>query len=159
LNLQEKRKTIMATAAIPDSYESIRRVPPSGTGIVSVNRPGIPQRLIAGSNLRRLPRRLAFWTLAAMLFVVGAHLAPAQESLLYSFSFNKAGTDGAAPIGNLVFDSEGNLYGATSSGGSSYDSGMIYELSPKAGGGWTEKILYAFTGQADGGAPNGRRPA
>jgi len=37
------------------------------------------------------------------------------------------------PVGNLAIDTAGNLYGATSSGGSTYDAGMIYELSPK---GW-----------------------
>jgi uncharacterized repeat protein (TIGR03803 family) len=102
-----------------------------------------------------LPRKSAFLAVAALILILGVQLAIAQETLLYSFSFNTAGTDGAAPVGNLVFDTTGNLYGATSSGGSSNDAGMIYELSPKSGGGWTEKILYAFTGQADGGAPLG----
>ena len=85
----------------------------------------------------------------------GAQRAIAQETLLHSFSFNTIGTDGAAPTGNLVFDTAGNLYGETSSGGSTADAGMIYELSPQAGGGWTEKIIYAFGDAADGSGPNG----
>jgi uncharacterized repeat protein (TIGR03803 family) len=95
--------------------------------------------------------------MASLLFMASAQFATGQESVLYSFSFNEfgAGTDGAAPIGNLVFDSAGNLYGATSSGGSTNDAGMIYELSPKSGGGWTEKILYAFPSGVGGSAPTG----
>jgi uncharacterized repeat protein (TIGR03803 family) len=146
----KKKEYIMATAAIPDSYEIISGVSPLDQGIVNVDRSG-PVPSPRGLKFRR-PGFLAF---AALIVVLSAQLAVAQESVLYSFSFNKTGTDGAAPVGNLLFDTAGNLYGATSSGGSTYDAGMIYELSPKAGGGWTENILYAFTGQADGGAPNG----
>jgi len=29
----------------------------------------------------------------------------------------------------------------------------VYELSPGIGGTWTETVLYSFSGQADGGAP------
>jgi hypothetical protein len=36
------------------------------------------------------------------------------ETVLYNFT---GGSDGAAPSGNLVFDSAGNLYGTTGSGG------------------------------------------
>jgi uncharacterized repeat protein (TIGR03803 family) len=43
-------------------------------------------------------------------------------------SFN--GTDGAAPIGNLSFDSSGNLYGATEVGGpNGTEDGTVYEFS------------------------------
>ena len=140
----------MATAAIPGSYETISRVSPSDKGIVNVDLFG-PAQSKDGSQFRRH----AWLAFAALIAVLSAQVAVAQESVAYSFSFNKIGTDGAAPVGNLAIDTAGNLYGATSSGGSTYDAGMIYELSPKAGGGWTEKILYAFTGQADGGAPNG----
>jgi uncharacterized repeat protein (TIGR03803 family) len=102
------------------------------------------------------PRKAVFLAIAALLFILSARLAVAQETLLYSFSFNTLDTyDGAAPIGNLISDSNGNLYGATSSGGSSSDGGMIFELSPKVGGGWTEKILYPFTGNGGGTAPTG----
>jgi len=147
----------MATAAIPDSYESIRRVPSTETGIVSVGHTRTAQST-GGLRSRRqaLPHKAAFLAIAALLFILSAQLCVAQETLLYSFSFNTLDTyDGAAPIGNLIFDSNGNLYGATSSGGSSSDGGMIFELSPKAGGGWTEKILYPFTGNGGGSAPNG----
>ena len=46
--------------------------------------------------------------------------------------------------GGLVMDGAGNLYGATSDGGSGH-GGVVYELSPY-GGGWTYQILYSLFG-------------
>ena len=59
------------------------------------------------------------------------------------------------PNGDLVFDSTGNLYGATSFGGGKGTTcdefyggncGAVFELSPPKtkGGKWTEKVLHAF---------------
>jgi uncharacterized repeat protein (TIGR03803 family) len=71
------------------------------------------------------------------------------ETTLYSFA---GGADGARPdYTNLVFDSAGNIYGVTPSGGSA-DNGTVFELSPHEGGGWTESVLYAFAGGASDGA-------
>jgi uncharacterized repeat protein (TIGR03803 family) len=66
-------------------------------------------------------------------------------------SFNKNGTDGYNPVGSLVFDSKGNLYGTTSEGGA-HGMGTIYELAPKAGGGWKEQVVFSFNGK-DGANP------
>jgi uncharacterized repeat protein (TIGR03803 family) len=74
------------------------------------------------------------------------------ETVLYSF---QGGSDGAGPVGALVFDREGNLYGATSGGGS-HNAGTIFELIPGQGG-WAEKLLYTFTGSVSG--PDGDIPA
>lgn len=78
---------------------------------------------------------------------------PWTETALYDF---QGGKDGSTPnYGNVIFDSAGNLYGTTSNGGGSECSGgcgTVYELSP-SGSGWTEHILYRFTGGSDGGAP------
>lgn len=63
-----------------------------------------------------------------------------KERVLYSFV---RGSDGAAPKGGLVFDSAGNLYGATTEGGGNADAGTIFELTPNSGG-WTETVLYSF---------------
>jgi uncharacterized repeat protein (TIGR03803 family) len=68
--------------------------------------------------------------------------------VLYSFA---GGSDGSHPYG-LVQDGAGNFYGVTSSGGSS-GSGTIFKLSPNGSGGWTEAILYSFSGGADGSGP------
>ncbi len=90
------------------------------------------------------------------------------ETILYSFPTAK---QGYLPNGNLVFDSAGNLYGATMFGGgegTTCDSyyqycGAVFELSPpkKQGGAWTEKVLHSFAGiesgktSGDGAYPNG----
>ena len=89
-------------------------------------------------------------------------------TILYSF---KGGKDGYLPFGDLVFDSAGNLYGATYFGGGKGRScdpyyqycGTVFKLSPPKtkGGAWTEKVLYSFEGLAagaqfgDGANPNG----
>ncbi len=70
----------------------------------------------------------------------------------------RAGTDGDAPESELVFDQSGNLYGTALFGGGSANCvgssgcGVVFELSPKSGGGWTGRVLYSFSG-ADGASP------
>jgi len=44
-----------------------------------------------------------------------------------------------------------NLYGVSESGGAQ-GKGAVFELTPSLGG-WTESILYSFTGGSDGGGP------
>ena len=71
---------------------------------------------------------------------------------LYGFT---GGADGGLPYSALVFDSAGNLYGTTSSGGNpgcELGCGVVFELT-HGGSGWTEKVLYSFTGGSDGGEP------
>jgi uncharacterized repeat protein (TIGR03803 family) len=62
--------------------------------------------------------------------------------VLYSFT---GGADGLYPIGALISDSAGNLYGVTQSGGSS-GNGTVFQLSPPVAPGtsWTETVLYSF---------------
>jgi uncharacterized repeat protein (TIGR03803 family) len=71
--------------------------------------------------------------------------------LLYAF---KGGSDGSNPAGNIVFDSAGNLYGVTQSGGS-FGLGAVYKLTPGADSNsrWTENIIYSFQGNSDGSQP------
>ena len=83
------------------------------------------------------------------------------RNVLYTF---QGGTDGSFPVGDLVADSTGALYGATQYGGctpaSPYYSGCgtIFKLTPPTGGGgWTETVLYRFKGgTTDGVYPGGR---
>ena len=70
---------------------------------------------------------------------------------LYNF---KAFRTGQYPTTNLVSDSQGNLYGMTSGGGS-YGAGTIFELEPTSDGGWKHDILYEFRGRTDGTGPQG----
>jgi uncharacterized repeat protein (TIGR03803 family) len=71
-------------------------------------------------------------------------------TLLHSFA---AGSDGAFPVGGLVADRKGNLYGVTTAGGSA-DDGVIFEVTP----GGKETVLYDFCSAADcadGSQPSG----
>jgi uncharacterized repeat protein (TIGR03803 family) len=72
------------------------------------------------------------------------------ESVIYKF---KGGSDGAFPSGSLIFDAAGNLYGTTTGGG--MGSGTVFELSPAQDGTWTERVIYSFDGDAQGGNPTG----
>ena len=71
------------------------------------------------------------------------------EKVLHTFKND--GRDGRNPWAGLNFDAAGNLYGTTYRGGP-YDSGTVFELSPSAIGGWTEKILYNFNYNSKGGS-------
>jgi uncharacterized repeat protein (TIGR03803 family) len=76
------------------------------------------------------------------------------ESVIHSFG---SGTDATQPIGAVVFDKAGNLYGAASQGGNSacnnLGCGAIFELKLNSGN-WTETILHQFTGGNDGASPH-----
>jgi uncharacterized repeat protein (TIGR03803 family) len=65
---------------------------------------------------------------------------PWKERILHNFLNN--GKDAWYPLGSLIFDSSGNLYGTAAN--SSYFEGAVFELMPNGGGGWTEKILHKF---------------
>jgi uncharacterized repeat protein (TIGR03803 family) len=56
--------------------------------------------------------------------------------------------DGQFPVGSLIRDGQGNLYGTTYGGGA-YDSGMVFEISKKG----VETVLYSFMGAPDGQYP------
>lgn len=84
-------------------------------------------------------------------------LTPAgTETVLYSFT---GGADGYMPIGGLVRDWEGNLFGTTAFGGPNVAScysqndgcGTVFKLTPSG----TLTTLYSFAGSPDGFAPLG----
>jgi uncharacterized repeat protein (TIGR03803 family) len=100
---------------------------------------------------RKLPVGLTA-ALAIFTVILLATCTPAlaqQETILHSF--NPKGGDGINPWGGLILDAAGNLYGTTVWGGT-YGRGTVFELIPKAGGGWTEKVLHSFI-------PNGKDAA
>ena len=72
------------------------------------------------------------------------------ESVLHKF---KGGFDGAAPVGGVILDKAGNLYGTTEALGAG-GAGDVFQLKRNANGTWTENILYMFTGNGpDGVSP------
>src|ERR1700689_1470550 len=73
------------------------------------------------------------------------------EKVLHNFG---AGKDGYNPAVGLTFDASGNLYGSTLYGGA-YSRGIVFELTPKVGGGWAEKVLHNFGQGTDGQQPFG----
>jgi uncharacterized repeat protein (TIGR03803 family) len=92
--------------------------------------------------------------LIAVLSLIVPASAEWKEKVLYSFQ--GGANDGAVPAGGVVFDKQGNLYGATTGGG---PAGTVFQLRPPArqGDPWTETLIYQFQGEGskDGSAPNG----
>ena len=62
------------------------------------------------------------------------------KKILHTFG---QGTDGNSVFAGVVFDAKGNLYGTSIVGGH-LNAGTVFELSPKTGGGWTEKVVHNF---------------
>jgi uncharacterized repeat protein (TIGR03803 family) len=75
------------------------------------------------------------------------------ESLLYIFCQLDNCSDGQVPVGSLIFDQAGNLYGTTWEGGA-FEWGTVFKLAPNQDGTWTETVLFNFSGGPDGKAPS-----
>src|SRR3984957_2499000 len=82
----------------------------------------------------------------SLVLVFSTLLVRAGETVLYSF---KGNPDGYGPLGGLISDQSGNLFGVTMQGGAN-GLGTVFELSPNGTGGWNETVLHNFTGGTDG---------
>jgi uncharacterized repeat protein (TIGR03803 family) len=70
---------------------------------------------------------------------------PRSPTLTYRVIHNfTGGADGGTPLGGLVIDTAGNVYGTTSGGGPG-GAGTVFKLTPH-GFGWTFDRLYSFSG-------------
>jgi len=69
-----------------------------------------------------------------------------NETVLHSFN----NVDGDFPLGTLLLDSGGNLYGTAAFGGAS-GNGVVFKVDPLG----NESVLYNFEGQSDGNTPVG----
>ncbi len=82
--------------------------------------------------------------------------ASGQETVLYNFCSLANCADGSLPSGQLILDSEGNLYGTTINGGPnggiSAGDGVVYKLAPSG----QETVLCSF-GSAS--CPDGAGPS
>ena len=78
--------------------------------------------------------------------------APWNYKPIFQFT---GGNDGGYPsrYAPLRFDAAGNFYGSADGGGL-FGAGVVFEMTP-TGSGWTENVLYNFTGSSDGAAPEG----
>jgi len=65
------------------------------------------------------------------------------EKVLYSFQCGFGASSGSFPIGGLIFDAAGNLYGTTNYLGAN-NGGTVFELSPSGGGNWTFSVVYSL---------------
>ncbi len=67
---------------------------------------------------------------------------------IHAFNYS----DGEYPMGNLLMNSSGNIYGATLTGGA-YNGGVAFMLSATKTG-WKETVLYVFGAAGDGSGPS-----
>jgi uncharacterized repeat protein (TIGR03803 family) len=84
----------------------------------------------------------------ALVGVAPFSYGQATEKIIYNFP---GIPNGGAPTAPLTFDGHGNLYGTTAQGGD--NNGIVFKLTPGAGGVWTETVLYKFIGATDGQEP------
>jgi uncharacterized repeat protein (TIGR03803 family) len=75
------------------------------------------------------------------VFRVRPHGKSWRENVVHSFG---NGTDGAEPVGGVVFDTAGNFYGSTLLGGTD-GNGTVFQVTPSG----VETVIYNFTGGTD----------
>jgi uncharacterized repeat protein (TIGR03803 family) len=68
-----------------------------------------------------------------------------NETVLYSFT---DGSDGGLPVGGVIRDASGSLYGTTQYGGAD-GAGVVFKVDASG----NETVRYTFTGGADGAYP------
>jgi uncharacterized repeat protein (TIGR03803 family) len=110
---------------------------------------GLPAaRLVFGPNGTLYGSTTTGTNSTGVVYNLGPASRFSKETILYSFT---GGNDGNRPSGDLLFDQTGNIYGTTGRGGAT-SNGVVFELTP-SGKGFTEDVLYTFTGGNDGGTP------
>ena len=71
------------------------------------------------------------------------------ETDVYKFPENGSNE---MPIGGVILDNAGNLYGTTYGAPAGGNYGTVYQLTP-SGSGWASSTLYTFQNGSDGGSP------
>ncbi len=78
-------------------------------------------------------------------------------SVVHAFSAKQGG----GPVGSMVFDASGSLYGSTDIGGNlaacpqQGGCGVVFKLSPRGSGEWHYAVLHVFSDSPDGALPYG----
>jgi uncharacterized repeat protein (TIGR03803 family) len=103
------------------------------------------------SGIRAFPIACLATTIVLTAVPYAAPLEAATETVLYSFCSQTNCTDGDYPLGGLIMDKDGNLYGTTLEGGQVtshcyYGCGTVFELAADG----TETVIHDFAGNGDG---------
>jgi uncharacterized repeat protein (TIGR03803 family) len=95
-------------------------------------------------------KTIVFVILVALSLDVAIHAQTYNEVILYNFCSQQNCADGVSPVGGLVMDSHGNLFGTTAAGGDLQgQNGTVYELA--ATGAFS--VVHTFEGP-EGAAPS-----
>ncbi|HWY16794.1 MAG TPA: choice-of-anchor tandem repeat GloVer-containing protein [Rhizomicrobium sp.] len=101
--------------------------------------------------IRGVPSGFVPWCGLALAGLIPSHGAFAASYLeIYSF---QGGSDGSVPLGGVIADKAGNLYGTTSGGGT-HNGGVVFSIDTHG----KENVLYNFCSSlncADGESPAG----
>jgi uncharacterized repeat protein (TIGR03803 family) len=82
-------------------------------------------------------------------------LTPSGTTYVVSFLYGfNGGNDGANPLGALILDKHGALYGTTQNGGAS-GFGIVFKLT-RSGSAYKRHILHVFRGGKDGATPRAK---
>jgi hypothetical protein len=97
-------------------------------------------------------RSLAVAAVAVALAAGSWCAAQDKEAVLHTFTGVEGGSS-EDPGGGLTFNASGDLFGTTSTGGvGEFADGTVFEMTPKAGGGFTFQTIHQFS-QATGDQP------
>jgi uncharacterized repeat protein (TIGR03803 family) len=95
--------------------------------------------------------RLAFFTGIALIILLALPATmPAQTQTLTVLHTFTGLPDGARPLGRLLLDPAGNLYGTTTMGGT-IGYGSVFKVDPSG----NESVFHSFAGPPDGNEPLG----
>jgi len=109
-------------------------------------------------------KSLLGWLVALAVLATASQASAYTLKPIYDFCAQQKCADGAEPLGPLLMDQSGNLFGTSTFGGTGYGyygtgGGAVFELSPRPGGGWRERVLHSFcveTDCTDGSIVNGQ---
>ena len=103
-----------------------------------------------GKCLAAISKSLA--VAAVTMALAASSLCAGQETVLHTFTGVERNS-GSAP-GSLTFNASGDLFGTFSAGGvGEFADGGVFEMTPKAGGGFTYQAIHQFS-QATGDGAN-----
>ena len=101
-------------------------------------------RVSAAAALRGASTLVAVVAAGVALASPGSVSAAPLLDRVYAFCAQTNCADGEWPSGPLVGDDKGHIFGTTTGGGGDLHDGVVFELSPKTGGGWKYEVICSF---------------